>query len=54
MRHAGPAERIRKLQPAGSAANDDHRVFARRMDGGGYVRQLVAFWSFRASAFSIR
>jgi hypothetical protein len=53
MRHAGPAERIGKLQPARSAANDDHRVFAGRMDGG-YVRQLVAFWSLRASAFSIR
>ncbi len=53
MRDARPAERIRKLQPAGSAANDDDRVRARRMDGG-YVRQLVAFWSFRASALSIR
>lgn len=53
MRHPGPTERIRKLQPAGSAANDDHGVFAGRVDGG-YVRQLVAFWSLRASAFSIR
>ena len=53
MRYTGPGERIRKLQPAGSAANDDHRIFAGRMDRG-YVRQLVAFWSLRASAFSIR
>jgi hypothetical protein len=53
MRHAGPREGIRKLQPAGSAANDDHRVLAWRVDGG-YVLQAVAFWSLRASAFSIR
>ena len=53
MRHARPAEGIRKLQSARSAANDDDRIFAGRMDGG-YVRQLVAFWSLRASAFSIR
>ena len=53
MRYTGPGERIRKLQPAGSAANDDHGIFARRMEGG-YVRQLVAFCSLRASAFSIR
>ena len=53
MRNAGPAEGVRKLQPARPAADDDDRVFARRMDRG-YVRQLVAFWSFRASALSIR
>jgi hypothetical protein len=54
MCDAGPTERIAELQPARAATDDDDRVLAGWKGLLGQVRQLVACFSLRASARSIR
>ena len=54
MRDTRATERIAELQPTRPAADDDDRVLAGWEGVLGYVRQLVACFSLRAWAWSIR